>query len=347
VGFSLVEGARRNYQSVRITVNSDSLPVLAAGVGSALPSTTPDAPWRSQIEEVSFGSSLGSKAIVASSGLTVDGGASRLRYSLPAGGVVNFWWKVSSEIGCDFLECRVNGVLARDRDSGALLRVSGVLDWSRQEVQMEGPSVLEFVYRKDFSLSEEQDRGWVAGLELGWRPVFTRMPQSKWLAPGTQSFTLDAKVEHAKEYQWKKDGVSLVDGESGGRRISGARSALLTVTGASAADSGSYMLEASNALGTQSSRAAEVGVPGVPVVSQRIASGVGVKAGDTLLLSVGVSSAKPFFVAWSKDGRLLRWTQSTTFQLRSADASMSGRYSAVVINAYGSESAGEVSVQVP
>jgi hypothetical protein len=83
------------------------------------------------------------------------------------------------------------------------------------------------------------------------------------------------------------------------------------------------------------------------VVSQRIAAGAGLKAGDTLLLSVGVSSAKPFFVAWSKDGRLLRWTQSTIYQLRSADASMSGQYSAVVINADGSESAGEVRVQVP
>jgi hypothetical protein len=63
-------------------------------------------------------------------------------------------------------------------------------------------------------------------------------------------------------------------------------------------------------------------------------------------LSVGFACAKPFFVAWSKDGRLLRWTQSSVYQLRAADASMSGRYSAVVINAYGSTDAGEVSVQV-
>ena len=89
-----------------------------------------------------------------------------------------------------------------------------------------------------------------------------------------------------------------------------------------------------------------MGVPGVPVVSQRIAAGVGVKAGDTLLLSVGVSCAKPFFVVWSKDGAPLRWTQSMVYQRRAADASMSGRYSAVVVNAYGSVSAGEVAVQI-
>ncbi len=184
-------------------------------------------------------------------------------------------------------------------------------------------------------------------MELGWRPVFTKMPQSRWLAAGVREFVLEANVEHAGEYQWKKDGLSLVDGESGGRRISGARSSVLTVTGASAADSGTYVLEASNGLGIQRSRPAEVGVPGVPVVNQQIAVGAGVKAGDTLLLSVGVSSAKPYFVAWSKDGRLLRWTQSTILELPSADALMSGRYSAVVINAYGSESAGELDVRIP
>jgi hypothetical protein len=207
--------------------------------------------------------------------------------------------------------------------------------------------LLEFVYRKDFSLSEEQDRGWVAGLELGQRPVFTRMPQSQRLQPGANAFVLEALVEHATLYQWKKDGVSLLDGESSGRRISGARTASLSVTGAGAADSGTYVLEARNAFGIQSSRRVEVGVPGVPVVGQRIAAGSGLNAGDTLLLSVGVSSTKPFFVVWSKNGAPLRWTQSTVYERRAADASMSGRYSAVVVNAYGSASAGEVSVQIP
>jgi hypothetical protein len=345
-GFSLVEGARRIRRTLRITVTPDGLPVLVSGDAAAVPVTTPDAPWRAQLEELPWASFASSKGLVASSGFAADGAASRLRYSLPAGGVVHFWWKVSSESGCDFLECRVNGVLAQDRDSGALLRLSGVRDWSRQGVQVEGASVLEFVYRKDFSLSEEQDRGWVAGLELGLLPVFTKMPQSQRLQAGGQAFALEARVEHATDYQWKKDGVSLLDGESGGRRISGARTAALQVTGAGVADSGGYVLEARNALGTRSSRRAEVGVPGAPVVTQQI-SGVGlVKAGDTLVLSVGIACAKPFFVAWSKDGRLLRWTQSPVYQLRAADASMSGRYSAVVINAYGSEGAGEVSVQI-
>jgi hypothetical protein len=346
VGFLLVEGARRTYRTVKITVHPEGLQALVAGEGTAVVATTPDAPWRTQFEALPWASAPGSKGVVATSGVTADGGVSRMRCSLPAGAVLNFWWKVSSESGCDFLECRLNGSVARDGDSGALLRISGVRDWSRQCVQVDGPSILEFVYRKDFALSEEQDRGWVAGLELGQRPVFTKMPQSQWLPRGGQAFALEAEAEHATGYQWKKDGFSLLDGEIGRRRISGARTASLHVTGAGPADSGTYVLEASNALGTQSSRRAEVGVPGAPVVTQRISAGTLVRAGDPLLLSVGFACAKPFFVAWSKDGRLLRWTQSPVYQLRAADASMSGRYSAVVINAYGSTDAGEVSVQV-
>jgi hypothetical protein len=118
------------------------------------------------------------------------------------------------------------------------------------------------------------------------------------------------------------------------------------VGSASAVDSGAYVLEARNGLGMQSSRRAEVAVPGLPVVTQRISAGNGVKAGDTLLLSVEVASAKPFFVIWSKNGAPVRWTQSTLLQMREADASMAGRYSAVVVNPHGSTSAGEVSVVV-
>ena len=177
-------------------------------------------------------------------------------------------------------------------------------------------------------------------------PTITTQPSASTAVVGQPAifFVVDGSI--APTYQWNKDGVSLLDGESAGRRISGARTAVLSVTGAGAADSGAYVLEASNALGTQSSWRAEVGVPGAPVITQRISAGAGVQAGDDLLLSVGVSCARPFFIAWSKDGRLLRWTQSAVYQFRAANAAMSGRYSAVVINAYGSESAGEVSVQV-
>ena len=345
-GFSIQEGLRRVNRNVLISVHADGLPVLAVGTATKTPLTTPEAPWRTQFEVLPWASVPGAQGPVSSSGPTADGGASRLRYSVPAGSVVQFRWKVSSESGCDFLECRINGLLARDRDTGDLLKISGVRDWSKQCVQVGGDSVLEFVYRKDFSLSEEQDRGWLAGLEIGQRPLFTKIPESVRLQPGESSFLLEAAVERATSLQWKKDGLTLVDGETGGRHIEGARSAELNVTGASAADAGTYVLEASNAFGMTTSRRVEVGVPGVPVVSQKISAGTGVKVGDTLLLSVGVSSVKPFFVVWSKDGIPIRWTQTTYHPMREADFSMSGRYSAVVVNAYGSVSAGEVNVQV-
>lgn len=344
--FVVQEGARRVQRELKITVHPDGLPALVSGERKLTPLTNPDSPWRSRVETLPWASAPGSQWAVTASGPVADGGASRLRYMVPAGGVVNFWWKVSSERECDFLECRVNGVVARDRETGELLQVSGVRNWSQQCIQVDGVSVLEFVYRKDFSLSEEQDRGWVAGLEIGRRPVFTRMPDSRRLASGETAFVLAAEVEDASNFQWKKDGVSIADAEVGGRRVSGARSPVLRVEGATAADSGAYVLEARNRLGVQPSRRAEVAVPGAPVVFQSIAEGTGVKTGRSILLSVGVASAKPFFVVWSRNGSPLRWTPSTLLQIPDADASMSGRYSAVVVNAYGSSSAGEVDVKV-
>jgi hypothetical protein len=186
----------------------------------------------------------------------------------------------------------------------------------------------------------------VAGLEIGQRPVFKRMPESQRLASRDTAFILAAEVEDASDFQWKKDDVSLADVDAGARRVSGARSPVLRVEGATAVDSGAYVLEARNSLGVQTSRRAEVAVPGVPVVVQRIAEGTGVRVGNSILLSVGVASAKPFFVVWSRNGSPLRWTQSTLLQIPEAEASMSGRYSAVVVNAYGSTSAGEVDVRV-
>lgn len=344
--FVVQEGARQVRRDLKITILPDGLPTLVSGSNRLAPVTNPDSPWRSRVETIPWASAPGSQWSVAASGPTVDGSSSRLRYMVPAGGVVNFWWKVSSEPECDFLECRVNGVVARDRETGEFLRVSGVRDWRRQCIQVDGVSVLEFVYRKDFSLSEEQDRGWVAGLEIGQRPVFKRMPESQRLASRDTAFILAAEVEDASDFQWKKDDVSLADVDAGARRVSGARSPVLRVEGATAADSGVYVLEARNSLGVQTSRRAEVAVPGVPVVVQRIAEGTGVRVGNSILLSVGVASAKPFFVVWSRNGSPLRWTQSTLLQIPEAEASMSGRYSAVVVNAYGSTSAGEVDVRV-
>jgi hypothetical protein len=173
------------------------------------------------------------------------------------------------------------------------------------------------------------------------------MPQSRWLGSDKSAFILEADASGATGYQWKKDGLTVSDGEKAGRRVSGALSASLSVSGAGAADSGVYVLEARNAFGMQLSRRVEVAVPGVPVVWQTISAGAGARLGETLLLSVGVSCVKPFFVLWSKNGVPLRWTQSSVLQLRNADESTSGLYSAVILNAYGTTSAGEVVVQIP
>jgi hypothetical protein len=70
---------------------------------------------------------------------------------------ISFYWKVSSESGYDLLEFYIDGSL---QDS-----ISGVVDWQLIEYQLSPDShVLKWRYVKDWSVSEEEDAGWVDAL---------------------------------------------------------------------------------------------------------------------------------------------------------------------------------------
>ena len=73
---------------------------------------------------------------------------------------------------------------------------------------------------------------------------------------GTVSLTVQAAGYPAPQYQWLLNGVPLTDGGA----ISGAGTATLTITGAQAANQGSYTVNVDNALGSDTSAAATVTV---------------------------------------------------------------------------------------
>lgn len=69
-------------------------------------------------------------------------------------GTLTFWWKVSSELGYDFLEFRTNTVLVE--------RISGEVPWQQRTLSFApGTHVLRWRYVKDDTLSKEKDRGWL------------------------------------------------------------------------------------------------------------------------------------------------------------------------------------------
>jgi pectate lyase len=90
-------------------------------------------------------------------------------------------------------------------------------------------------------------------------PTFTSQPASQVvLTGGTAIFSAAAAGTATIYFQWNKNGAT----------ISGATSAVLTLTNVQAADAGSYTLNASNGVGGATSRAAVLTVtPSIPVVN--------------------------------------------------------------------------------
>jgi hypothetical protein len=70
-------------------------------------------------------------------------------------GTLTFWWSVSSELGYDYLEFYLDGILQNGR-------ISGEVSWTQQTFNIAaGSHTLRWRYFKDIGLSSGQDRGWV------------------------------------------------------------------------------------------------------------------------------------------------------------------------------------------
>ncbi len=69
-------------------------------------------------------------------------------------GALEFYWRVSSEAGFDFLTFTTNGE--------AITQISGEVDWQRYAIRLgSGTHQLAWTYTKDLSQSEGQDTGWL------------------------------------------------------------------------------------------------------------------------------------------------------------------------------------------
>jgi hypothetical protein len=136
-------------------------------------------------------------------------------------GSLSFWWKVSSELNFDYLEFYINGVRQATR-------IAGEVDWQEQNYTL-GPGfqTLRWRYMKDESTTSGQDRGWVDQVSFSpsGPPVILAQPASRTNNAGTAAtFSVVAGGAAPLSFQWRKDGVPLVDGG----KISGVRTAALT-----------------------------------------------------------------------------------------------------------------------
>lgn len=106
-------------------------------------------PWVSQTNVTHDG------VDAAKSGAITHSQQSVMETTVQGPGDVNFWWKVSSESGYDYLTFYIDGVM----QSG---RISGTVDWQPMSFAItNGSHSLKWIYSKDSSVNSGSDCGWV------------------------------------------------------------------------------------------------------------------------------------------------------------------------------------------
>jgi len=97
----------------------------------------------------------------AQSGPITDSQETWMQTTVTGPGTISFWWKVSSEIGFDWLEFYIGGVHQ--------IGLSGTGDWVQETFPVPaGSQTLRWRYDKDISLYSGSDCGWVD--QVVWTP---------------------------------------------------------------------------------------------------------------------------------------------------------------------------------
>ncbi|MBP7948532.1 MAG: S8 family serine peptidase [Verrucomicrobiales bacterium] len=118
---------------------------------------------------------------------------------------LDFWWKVSSEPGHDFLRLLVDGEEAA--------KISGEADWTAMKAALPaGSHVVQWEYRKDDQSAAGLDGAWVDGVTFALpdSPRFVRVPQAVCAPVGSRSgFMAQAIGAEPMSYQWTRNGSPL------------------------------------------------------------------------------------------------------------------------------------------
>jgi hypothetical protein len=165
------------------------LPSLAEALDAPSLSWTTggNAGWQSQLTVTHDG------VDAARSGTITHSQESWLQTTVLGPGTLTYWWKVSSEIGYDFLEFHLDGVLQTGR-------ISGEVDWQRRTNSIPaGSRTVRWRYVKDNNTSSGQDCAWLDEVHFA---VATNTPPSVWLStplngatfPAPATITLNAEA---------------------------------------------------------------------------------------------------------------------------------------------------------
>ncbi|MEI6871485.1 MAG: putative Ig domain-containing protein, partial [Verrucomicrobiota bacterium] len=167
--FTLITSNAMNSRSLKIQTLWPLLSIVGS-IGSS--NTSPEAPWLGQLCTLLDGT----KAVMAVSGAIPNSAATSLKFRIPGKSVLSFVWRTSTELGHDVAQVLVNGLPAKDMDTGNVVSLSGERSWISQRIAVASttPSMVEVRYTKDSSLTAGQDRVWFGHVNVGAMPVFKK-----------------------------------------------------------------------------------------------------------------------------------------------------------------------------
>jgi hypothetical protein len=122
----------------------------------------------------------------------------------------------------------------------------------------------------------------------------TVTPESSTILPGATVIFQATAAPSTTSHQWLKDGVPVSDDN----RISGAATAILTISGMTSDDQGVYTCRVENACGLAVSNPATLSCK--PIILQSAPSATPQKR--TLALALGVPANAPYTYAWRRNG---------------------------------------------
>jgi alpha-tubulin suppressor-like RCC1 family protein len=166
-------------------------------------------------------------------------------------------------------------------------------------------------------------------------PDILQHPVSAATVPqGEAVFTAVVTGNEPLHLQWRQNGTPMTNSA----RISGTTTASLIIAKVRFSDAGSYTLMASNALGWVVSSDALLTVNGPPQIVQQTPDQT-VGAGTSVTLSVTAEGTPPLTYQWSSHGTNLPGRTTRLLYFPSAQPDVSGHYTVVVSNAFGTTAA--------
>ncbi len=171
---------------------------------------------------------------------------------------------------------------------------------------------------------------------LNGLPVITAHPVSQGFTVGTSvSLSVTATGTAPLRYQWSKNGTS----------IPLATNATYLLSSPQASDTGTYVVQVTNTVGTAVSNSATLSVNATPFIASQPGNLAG-PAGFTATFRVGVTGFPTSTYQWRKGGTNISGATAATYTISNAQSANVGSYDVVVTNTLGTVTSSAATLSV-